>query len=553
MDIVSAAVLRQGLLLLCLVYVGSTVDTRLNQGVKVINDLQYPVNSLFNNGNLYPMGGKQPSKRVFQSISLANNYILVYGGYAEDGTLLDDINMYDTRIFQWSGPIMKRQCCSEDGHTVDTLAMDESLANNSDINTLKFHDVGFAGTIPKARAEHAVCTVNDIMYMFGGITSPYGYTNDFHSFDTVNLEWNVLSGSVTNIPSRRAGHNMVHVPGTSQFVLFGGAGRGTSRKDQYLSVGFNDVWLYDTDAYTWTQLTAMKTTSETPAGRHHASAAVNDNILYIFGGINPANNYTYNDMWAFDLGLLKWEQLSGNNGNTAGFKPPPLYNSYMFYLENVDKIIIYGGIGGGGSCGDVVCNMLELTLGQVYTFSVTEGAWNIEILLSDSGIVQGKYIAETAFTYARLTTDSSTNYNDHRRDDNKNRDRGRLRKYFALESCIYDSERQLMYEFGGIETVAGTSIRMNNEVTMKNGTNDDPPAFDTSGGILENSLWDLTTNEGIKQNMNLPVNSEWVYDDAFRRIQPQTDETELKFLRSFRTYRVTDNSDVVLLMHQDEN
>ena len=542
----------QLLLLAWLTITGSTVDMRLKQGVSVINELQYPVNSLFNNGLLYPMGGKQPIKRVFHSISLANNYILVYGGYAQDGTLLDDINMYDTRLFQWSGPIMKRQCCSEDGHIVDMLAMDESLANNSDINTLKFHDVGFVGTLPKARAEHAVCTVNNLMYMFGGITSPYGYTNDFHSFDTVNLEWNVLSTSVTNIPSRRAGHNMVHVPGTNQFVLFGGAGRGTTRMDQYLSIGFNDVWVYYTDTYTWTQLTAMKKTSASPAGRQHASAAVNDNILYVFGGINPANNYTYNDMWAFHLGLLQWEQLSGNNGDTEGFKPPPLYHAYMFSLDQNNKMIIYGGIGGGGSCGDVVCNMLEVTLGQVYTFSITEREWNTEILLSDSGIIQDKYIEETEFTYARLTTDGRTNYNNHQRDDNRNRERGRLRKYFALESCIYDGERQLMYEFGGIETVAGTSIRMSGQVTMKNSTNDDPPALDTSGGILGNSLWDLSTNEAIKQNMNVPTNSEWTYDDAFRRIQPQTEETALKFLRSFRTYRVTDDSDVILLMHQDE-
>jgi hypothetical protein len=81
------------------------VDLDLHTGM---NDVLYPPNSLTNPGALYPFGGDLPSSRVHHSMALSDNYVIVYAGYNTDGSLLDDINMFDIRTQQWTGPILRK-------------------------------------------------------------------------------------------------------------------------------------------------------------------------------------------------------------------------------------------------------------------------------------------------------------------------------------------------------------------------------------------------------------------------------------------------------------
>ena len=48
----------------------------------------YPINSLYNNGNLFPFDGALPSSRVLHSICGSSEFLFVYGGYSDTGALL---------------------------------------------------------------------------------------------------------------------------------------------------------------------------------------------------------------------------------------------------------------------------------------------------------------------------------------------------------------------------------------------------------------------------------------------------------------------------------
>jgi hypothetical protein len=134
--------------------------------------------------------------------------------------------------------------------------------------------------------------------------------------------------------------------------------------------------------------------------------------LYLYGGMNPASGLVYSDVWVFRVAVQQWEllySLRAGHANTNTFQyptgdtayqfaPPPLYLAHIlpvpesldpftginttFYGSDADTsrlqnggFLIYGGVGGGGSCGSRRCGALETSLGQVYRFSLLEGTW----------------------------------------------------------------------------------------------------------------------------------------------------------------------------------
>ena len=116
-----------------------------------VNDVLYPANSLEQaEGNLYPLGGLLPSPRLHHSLALVEDLLVVYGGYDKDGALMDDVNIYDTNIRQWSGPILKNECCNLDGEIINTMGKDKEI----DERGIQFTGRGSEGDVPLARAEH---------------------------------------------------------------------------------------------------------------------------------------------------------------------------------------------------------------------------------------------------------------------------------------------------------------------------------------------------------------------------------------------------------------
>jgi len=99
----------------------------------------------------------------------------------------------------------------------------------------------------------------------------------------------------------------------------------------------------------------------------------------------------YQDVWAFHTNTQQWQQLYSTSAQRAqwlptpdtavpGFAPPPLFSAHLLPIVP-DAFLLYGGVGGGGACGDVgACGQQLTTLGQVYRFNV-----GVTALTADDG------------------------------------------------------------------------------------------------------------------------------------------------------------------------
>jgi hypothetical protein len=173
--------------LLCLVSFLCSLPSAQTSSPYTPSASEYPINSLSNPGAAHTFGGDLPASRVHHSISATYNYVLVFGGYSTDGSLLGDINLFYIPSQQWSGPVVRKQCCNNEGEDIETLGADGEI--ELDIKT------GFQGDAPLPRAEHAVCSMHELMYLFGGLTE-YAESNDLYTFDPQALRWAVQVGVI---------------------------------------------------------------------------------------------------------------------------------------------------------------------------------------------------------------------------------------------------------------------------------------------------------------------------------------------------------------------
>lgn len=67
---------------------------------------------------------------------------------------------------------------------------------------------------------------------------------------------------------------------------------------------FNDLWKYDPNADSWTELTALPA-----SGRSGAAAFVIGQTAYIVGG-RDENNNALDEVWAYEMASDEWTQLS---------------------------------------------------------------------------------------------------------------------------------------------------------------------------------------------------------------------------------------------------
>ncbi|RYY81561.1 hypothetical protein EON63_15190 [archaeon] len=61
----------------------------------------YPADSLLNPGAAFPFGGSLPSPRVQHVVALVDDYLVVHGGYDEQGSVLEDVNLYHIPTKVW--------------------------------------------------------------------------------------------------------------------------------------------------------------------------------------------------------------------------------------------------------------------------------------------------------------------------------------------------------------------------------------------------------------------------------------------------------------------
>lgn len=487
-----------------------------------------------------------PSGRVKHVLVYREPFAIVLGGYAIDGTFLDDVQMYDSRSRRWSGIVLKRECCNVHGQVIETSGIQESSgkASRPEVKEpipstfTRGSKLGLHGDLPIARAEHAGTEANGLVYIFGGVTEKFSYSQDFYSFDPIDIHWRVFDKYAGLTPPRRAGHTITTDHSSNGKVLWLFGGRSVVGK---VLTGLNDVWSFDTGREVWNCASCALSRAggqTSPIGRQYHAAAMANGFLVITGGIDPSSNTTFNDIWAFHTGLKTWQQLSANSGSTGGFAPPPLIHATLLSLtkpstapNSIGQIsngfILYGGVSGGGACGGHHCHILETTLGQVYRLKLVFSR-NTPAIREGASIIDSAYDTESMslitaspiWEYARLTGASY--------------DRGRLLKTYAMESACYDQSRGLMYIMGGMRA---QSVKLSTA---------DQVALDISGSAYLDAgesfpvrLWDTHTGEHLRQTNQAPVNGPWTFENGFTRFQPLLNNS-IEFLQTFRAFSVRD-------------
>lgn len=111
-------------------------------------------------------------------------------------------------------------------------------------------------------------------------------------------------------------------------------------------------------------------------------------------------------------------------------------------------------------------------------------------------------------------------------------ERGRRRKLFALEEIAYSADKNIIFEFGGLEDSTTGFLDSNQEATgLYSPLSLDAGGFlDAGGTVIGGKLWDLLTGENLRTNVDIPAYEAWNYTNS--------KFVNLSYLRQFRQYKV---------------
>jgi hypothetical protein len=152
-------------------------------------------------------------------------------------------------------------------------------------------------------------------YVFGGLSSTLGeFTNVTYRFDALTDTFTALD--VTGPAARYDAGTHVLADGTA--ILVGGMGRATLSATFY-----SDVWRFDPNDETWTEL-APRDAPGAPPGRRYPWTAVSPDestLLYGYGSDSGMGSTVLGDMNAFDFASATWAPLaaSGEAPSARGF------------------------------------------------------------------------------------------------------------------------------------------------------------------------------------------------------------------------------------------
>ena len=74
---------------LILIFLLSLVSSNFDTLNPSYNEIMYPMEGLVDPSSLYPLGGPLPTTRVFHTVAISSNLVVIYGGLSTDGTILD--------------------------------------------------------------------------------------------------------------------------------------------------------------------------------------------------------------------------------------------------------------------------------------------------------------------------------------------------------------------------------------------------------------------------------------------------------------------------------
>lgn len=205
--------------------------------------------------------------------------------------------------------------------------------------------------LPPSRAGHNMVydEVNHKIILFGGVQDPLDpnlestLLGDTWSFDATTSAWKLLAP--LNSPSPRGWHSMIYDSKNGKTFLFGG---------NNLIGRLNDLWVFDYDSNTWTELIPDKN----PSSRSSSAMfydKTNERII-LFGGYG-LNDLLLNDLWAYQFDNNSWFQLFNED------QPSVRYGHSMVYDEQNNLGILFAG------------NNFQTKMNDVWLFNCSDDLW----------------------------------------------------------------------------------------------------------------------------------------------------------------------------------
>lgn len=229
-----------------------------------------------------------------------------------------------------------------------------------------------SGTGPSKRAFHGSIFVGNELYIYGGSTFDWGYTNI--TVDGTFWKWKSSSGwtqiTATPNPGPRTDFELTVLDG--KIYLFAGF------VDSSITMK-NDLWRYDPSTNAWTQLIADGN-SGSPHKRHSHQFRANPDDGYIYMSMGKIGGGVHiNDTWVYHPNVNSWADIT-----------PTYYNDNInpalddFYASDfVDgQFILYGGQQGTGGVSGCNAPYPQNPIDKTYLFDPSSQVWTEKPFLS---------------------------------------------------------------------------------------------------------------------------------------------------------------------------
>lgn len=207
------------------------------------------------------------------------------------------------------------------------------------------------GNAPTQRGDMATATQGSchrVMMWFGDQAvpkmcnfPPSDFLADGYVYDAITGLWYSLNAIAESpAPIRRARARGVWDEKRDRFILFGGRFReGSSGAYTFL----NDVWAFDPNTMSWSQLAPQGEAAGRPKGRMNFSLdadPTNDRMLLHGGGTTDFSTFTIDsDTWAFDFETNSWQQLA----NADPQPPARIFHGSAFDIARQQLYVFAGG------------------------------------------------------------------------------------------------------------------------------------------------------------------------------------------------------------------
>jgi len=186
---------------------------------------------------------------------------------------------------------------------------------------------------PPYRWGHSMAndSIHEKVVLFGGATAP-GVNDETWIYDSATNTW--TNPSPTSRPSPRFFSDMAYDPVTNKVVLFGG---------QDNSVAYQDTWLYDVGANTWTQV--FPATSPSQRDMHRMVYDSTTQNIVMFGGCDMTANCNA-ETWLYNATSNTWTNAAPSSS------PPYRWGHSMAYDSAQQKVVLFGGATAPGLSAD---------------------------------------------------------------------------------------------------------------------------------------------------------------------------------------------------------